>query len=725
MNRSLTIPALSRALAAVALLLAPSVCAQESQAVTSFENDEQMRLMVPRDTRIELVSEGVTDGSRALLVHFSAVQWPALFFRPPQPWDLRLWGEIAVDVTNPEDQPASFYLRVDDDSRADGTRYCRTGNSTLAPGETRTFSFPLNGASPQGYGMIGLPAWPGTSSLGSNGSWTLDLSHIVQFQVFMSSPGSERTLILDNVRFRAGRSLDKILDRFGQFTGDDWPGKLYSEDEFAVRRDAEVQDLASHPPPAGRDRFGGWEGGPRLPATGFFRTDKVDGKWWLVTPEGHLFFSTGVDVVGVASPTFITGRESMFTWLPAGDDPLARFFGAATSSTGQQGTAYDFHSANIVRKDGDNWTGAWRDVTLARLRSWGFNTVANWSDSALYSRGVPYVTTTHYWGTYNTLGAMPDPFDPRFGAAVQAQLRSNLSVALGDPWCLGHFVDNELPWGNASSDGSHFSLPLAALGQTPAPSPARSALLDLLRTRYTSISALNSAWGSAAAGWDSLRAPDAPFNAAVKRDLSDMLRLLARQYFSTVNAAIKDIDPDHLYLGSRFSGNYSIEVVEAAAAFADVVSFNIYQNRIDPSAWDWLNALDKPAIIGEFHFGALDRGMFHPGLVAAPDQAGRARMFQDYLTSVLEHPAFVGAHWFQYMDEPVAGRTLDGENYNIGLLSVTDTPYPELIDAVREIHARMYEVRQAAGEQSRTPRCRDPFTRSGRVPRECPLFGER
>lgn len=96
MNQSLAIPALSRALAAVALLLAPSARAQESQPVTSFENDEQMQLLAPRDTRIELVSQGVTDGSRALVVRFSAVQWPALFFRSPQPWDLRLCARVNI-----------------------------------------------------------------------------------------------------------------------------------------------------------------------------------------------------------------------------------------------------------------------------------------------------------------------------------------------------------------------------------------------------------------------------------------------------------------------------------------------------------------------------------------------------------------------------------------------------------------------------------------------------
>jgi agarase len=130
--------------------------------------------------------------------------------------------------------------------------------------------------------------------------------------------------------------------------------------------------------------------------------------------------------------------------------------------------------------------------------------------------------------------------------------------------------------------------------------------------------------------------------------------------------------------------------VTAAGEFCDVVSFNIYRSRVDPRDWDFVNSIDKPCIIGEFHFGAVDRGMFHTGLVAAADQKARAQMYRDYIHSVVDHPAFIGCGWFQYFDEPLTGRTYDGENYNIGLLDVTDTPYPEMIEAARLVHAEAY-----------------------------------
>jgi hypothetical protein len=104
-----------------------------------------------------------------------------------------------------------------------------------------------------------------------------------------------------------------------------------------------------------------------------------------------------------------------------------------------------------------------------------------------------------------------------------------------------------------------------------------------------------------------------------------------------------------------------------------------------------------PLIIGEFHFGALDRGMFHTGLVPVASQGERARMYASYVTGALRHPQFVGTHWFQYRDEPTTGRSLDEENYQIGFVDNVDTPYPETVAACREVGAAMYETRLAEG----------------------------
>jgi len=97
--------------------------------------------------------------------------------------------------------------------------------------------------------------------------------------------------------------------------------------------------------------------------------------------------------------------------------------------------------------------------------------------------------------------------------------------------------------------------------------------------------------------------------------------------------------------------------------------------------------------------GAMDRGMFHPGLVAAANQKERAETYTRYVRSVVDHPNFVGCHWFQYVDEPTTGRWFDGENYNIGFVTVADSPYPEMVKAARQVNGEMYRRRYThAGE---------------------------
>jgi len=52
---------------------------------------------------------------------------------------------------------------------------------------------------------------------------------------------------------------------------------------------------------------------------------------------------------------------------------------------------------------------------------------------------------------------------------------------------------------------------------------------------------------------------------------------------------------------------------------------------------------------------------------------------------------FLGAYWFAWKDEPVLGR-MDGENYNIGFVDVTDRPYKELVEAAKVTHKRLQDV---------------------------------
>jgi hypothetical protein len=659
----------------------------------------------------------VAGNPRGVRATFRAnVEWPTVVIDATSPWDWSRFGHLVLDLENPGPRPLSVSVRIDDDPSADGAKHCRTGQVLLGPGAKGRFGVRFAGGDPMEFGMRGLPAPTGFQSVTANGASPLQLDHITSVKIFLHKPAQDEVFIIRRAEVAPTVGIDGIVDRLGQYTRADWPGKVRDENDLKTRHAAEASELAARPALPGRDKFGGWADGPKRAATGFFRAEKVNGVWWLIDPDGRLFFSAGVDCVDLNHATMVTGRESSFTWLPEKTDPTGLALGYSTHvirGPVKEGRTFDFYRANMVRLHGADFEPAWRERALKRLPSWGFNTIANWSSRSLYGNGqVPYTATASVGGKHARVasgsdywGEMHDPFDPQFAIDARKSVSDVCAKIKDDPWCVGIFVDNELSWGGFDDRKplERYGLALGALG-SKADQPAKQAIVAQLRAKYGNVQKLNDAWKTSFARWEALA--DEPWTApkdkgfaftdAMREDLAAFVSAFATKYFETVRGAIREVDPNHMYLGCRFAWK-TREAVMAAARACDVVSFNIYKRSVDPKDWAILGELGKPAIIGEYHVGALDRGMLHTGLVSAASQKERAEVFRGYVESVLDNPSLVGCHWFQYVDQPLTGRSFDGENYNIGLVTITDMPYPEMIDAARAVHATMYSKRAKAG----------------------------
>jgi glycosyl hydrolase family 42 (putative beta-galactosidase) len=293
-----------------------------------------------------------------------------------------------------------------------------------------------------------------------------------------------------------------------------------------------------------------------------------------------------------------------------------------------------------------------------------------------------------YWGKF------PDPFDPGFKESLRRGMTARKGKSADDPWCIGYFSDNEMSWGD------ELSLALAAL-RSPATQPAKQAFLIQLKAKYGEVAKLNSGWGSRHTNWEALlEGREAPDNQKAREDLLAFTTAIAEQYFRTVKEAIREVAPHQLYLGCRFAW-VNGRAAAAAAKYCDVVSYNLYRRSV--ADFQFNGGADVPLLIGEFHFGALDRGMFHTGLVPVASQAERAAAYKSYVEGAVEHPQFVGCHWFQYMDEPTTGRVYDEENYQIGFVDIADTPYPETIAVSREVGRNLYQHRFAELSADLTP----------------------
>jgi hypothetical protein len=620
-------------------------------------------------------------------------------------WNLKNHTEIELVIANYDDTFVKLNCRFDSPRPGDDMKNTVSFTTSLAPDEIKTWKIRLPSIPPEKlkdklFAMRGTP-------FGANYSFnsTFDPQEVTRLIVFVAQSnrvqhwGVKQIIAKSPALLSTPVSEDSffpMIDKYGQYMHADWPGKIHNDADLQKVYLEEQIDLEAHPSPQDRNQYGGWSAVPKREATGHFRVEKIDGKWWFIDPEGCLFWSHGTNCVIVSNAvTPITDREFYFAELPSRKEEFASCYSTGNWAPhnyyeGKGGyDLFDFSKANIIRKHGVDWQNSYGNLIHQRLRSWGMNTIANWSEpqfyrmqrtpytDQLYLRASPIQASGGYWGKFS------DPFDPEFRTSIHHSAEKAAQTSGNDPWCIGYFVDNEQSWGD------EISLAIAAL-QSPADQPAKKAVVNYLKDKYLSIEHLNKVWQTAYASWESLlQSVSPPEETNIRNDLVECYQLIADRYFRTIKEELNKACPNKLYLGCRFAWGND-EATKIAAKYCDVISFNKYE--YDLHDFKLPEGIDKPCIIGEFHFGALDRGMFHTGLCPVSSQKERAETYEYYVTSALMNPCLIGTHWFQYMDQATTGRG-DGENYQIGLLTACDSPYPETITAVRKVGEKMYELR--------------------------------
>ncbi len=670
-------------------------------ALASGLSAEPVWKLDPGQCRLEEKNAAAVAAEGTLRIDFRPeLDWPNAVLHGK--WDLSLYRELSAVFKNNSDMPIRLEWRINNPGGSWAKDSLTERVPLLAGEEKRVVMKLIRKAAPgDAFRVHGMKQTP----LELPSETGIDPAHVVKMEFILPRGGRPRQVVIRDITATGtftpvtGSPLP-LLDAFGQYRHADWPGKVKNAAELKAAAATEEAVLQASPAPPEWNQYGGWANGPALEATGSFRTAKHRGRWTLVDPEGKLFFSIGmnhVNIGGIHSSTALFRRNGWFEELPSPNDPVNQEFYFVRyiytgDYAGNYSPGFSFISWNLSRKYGKNWREAAARLAPRRLKNWGFNTLGSWSDAEVCRQGkLPYTVGTALAGSGARVigggpwkvGAVWDVYDPEFKGKVDAAIRP-LREAAASPWCLGVFFDNELHWGG--------NFPRTAFESAPT-EPAKRALIDGLRQKYTEVEALNQVWGSRFAAWEEVLAarslPDADRAAA---DLDDFYSRTAETYYRIIRDSIREHCPGRLYLGSRFaSSQYTPRSYEAAAKYCDVVSLNLYLNSLE--GFTVSDRADAPLMATEFHFGATDRGMFGGGLIQVESQDERARRYREYLESALRHPQFVGAHWFQYVDQPVTGRIFDGENFNIGFLDVADRPCPELTAASRQVADQMYFLR--------------------------------
>lgn len=381
--------------------------------------------------------------------------------------------------------------------------------------------------------------------------------------------------------------------------------------------------------------------------TGFYHTQKIDGRWWLIDPDGHPFIHEAVCTVAPG----ISDRNK---------EALKGKFGnneGWAQSTVKSLTDYGFNGA-----------GAWSAVDDIRkaneqaAKPLAYTVIINFMSTYGEKRGGTHRVPGHQGYPGNAIFV----FDPEFADYCDERAKSIITYK-EDKNLLGYFSDNEMPLSRGNLAG-YLSLPHTEPGYAAAAKWAAENRVDT--TKLT------------------------------EQNKIDFLAFVSDMYFRIVSSAIRKYDTNHLYIGCRFYGaqRFYPEVIKAAGKYADVLSVNYY-NYWTPVLKDmqnWEQWSGKPFIASEWYVKGEDSGLAnHSGAGwLVKTQTDRGAFYQNFILSLLQSKTCVGWHWFKYQDnDPLQkGAELSNIDANKGIVDVNFDYYPSLMDKMKELNRQVYPL---------------------------------
>lgn len=500
-------------------------------------------------------------------------------------------------------------------------------------------------------GTMNQPRYSGWFNLGGERGPLIGVDSIgIRMHVPIGNPTIELRSISLHVNDPGDEYLGEtpIVDEFGQSNLVTFEDKIKSLEQLKSEWKTEEDNL-SKTEDFNYSKYGGYLNA-QLEATGFFRTQKLDDKWWFVDPEGYQFLSLGIDCI---SP----GNGGNVNRLDKRSNFIKQLPPQGYGSNPDRPNTVSFGTWNLFRRFGEDYASKSKEMIIDRMSNWGINTIANWSSREIIAMNQkPFMLQFYGLGTDEGVMGLADVYTSDFKNKIEKVIKETVSLNKDNPWLIGYFTSNEPSW----------------LGQ-------ESRLCDLILGVKG----------------------DRPIKAALNNFLAESDTPERRRAFifdtfkiflQTVDAAMSKHDPDHLNLGIRFGHIPENEILEICKGIFDVFSFNCYELVPPKETMDRImNVTGLPMVIGEYHTGTIDRGMAQ-ALVQVENQQERGVAYRLYTEQAFNHPGLIGVGYFQWSDQDLTGRGYDGENYNCGLVDVTDRPYKYMVEAIKETAKRLYAV---------------------------------
>ncbi|MGH9534705.1 MAG: Ig domain-containing protein [Terriglobales bacterium] len=463
--------------------------------------------------------------------------------------------------------------------------------------------------------------------------------------------------------------------------------------------------------------------------TGYFRVTKVGPRWILVDPAGHPFWMLGVfDVDQGASPDAAQILARYGSWQTWGVQAARRLQAWGFN------TAAEYSNAAVMAVDQSGPRNTTAPIPAVLLVRPAYYALINQNDYAPQPvKSLLNGMDSHYSGYAGA--TLPDVFDPNFAAYANAMLAAQTSTAEADsPWIVGTAVgDLDDLWGFGAGPDEPTSPPGQAsenigwlvlctdfqqtsnsqLGETYSDAKVytKYALASYLQQKYSTIAALNAAWGSdytsfgdaggfgggtglldedGRDGWVGDDITLQGETAAMQGDLNGFLSAYADEFFSIVTSAVRKYRPNQLVFGpatmNSWSGVSRAEVLAAAAKYCDIIQ----ASAADQADYDFTlaHAGDKPLVAWTGITANPDSDLSayaHTGDLSS--QAARGAAYAQITEQLFQFAGsssngalagshnFVGEKWWAWADS-------NAEKANWGLVTFLDNAYDGKEDVI-------------------------------------------
>ena len=281
-----SLPAVFALLFATPLLAAPA----GQQTLFNFVRPADVVQVATQDASLpQSNAEQTAEGEVLRRVTFNPVAKPTLRLTPQTgAWDWSQSGVMSLRIQSAMDWAVTLYVTIQSN---DGKTL--VSRVDLPAGPAQTLLVPLQPTTPLSQGMKAGPPMPmtvdGQRILLTSSVGELDRSQVVSVSVSMDQPKVAQSILLERFGVQDSESVTQavyggLVDAYGQSTRAKWPEKVSNDEQLksaAAKEQQQLKTWLAEREKSSLDKFGGWNKGPALKASGFSapRNATVAGIW--------------------------------------------------------------------------------------------------------------------------------------------------------------------------------------------------------------------------------------------------------------------------------------------------------------------------------------------------------------------------------------------------------------------------------------------------------------